>query len=116
MQFLAGLRNRVPDRLGPALPTESWLSVGRREPEQGIGTLSKGERTEMSGTFVLSLDTEQAWGSFDKGLSPELVRAAEWENREGIPRLLDLLCRHRISATWAFVGHATLDHCSGHPE
>lgn len=70
----------------------------------------------MSGRFVLSLDTELAWGSFDKRLSTELVRAAEWENREGIPRLLDLLCRERISATWAFVGHATLDHCSGHPE
>jgi hypothetical protein len=70
----------------------------------------------MPGTFVLSLDAELAWGSFDKRLSPELVRAAEWENREGIPRLLGLLCRHRISATWAFVGHATLDHCSGHPE
>jgi peptidoglycan/xylan/chitin deacetylase (PgdA/CDA1 family) len=70
----------------------------------------------MPGTLVLSLDTELAWGSFDKRFGPELVLAAEWENREGIPRLLDLLCRHRISATWAFVGHATLDHCSGHPE
>lgn len=70
----------------------------------------------MTGTFVLSLDTEFAWGSFDKGLSPELVRAAEWENREGIARLLDLLCRRRISATWAFVGHATLERCSGHRE
>jgi hypothetical protein len=70
----------------------------------------------MSGTFMLSLDTELAWGSFDKRLSPELVRAAEWENREGISRLLDLLCGYRLSATWAFVGHATLDHCSGHAE
>lgn len=70
----------------------------------------------MPGTFILSLDTELAWGSFDKRSGPQLVRAAEWENREGIPRLLDLLCRHRISATWAFVGHATLDCCSGHPE
>jgi peptidoglycan/xylan/chitin deacetylase (PgdA/CDA1 family) len=70
----------------------------------------------MPGTFVLSLDTELAWGSFDKRFGPELVRAAEWENREGIPRLLEVLCRHRISATWAFVGHATLDRCSGHAE
>lgn len=70
----------------------------------------------MRGTFVLSLDTELAWGSFDKKLSPRLVRAARWENREGIPRLLDVLCRHRISATWAFVGHVTLERCSGHPE
>jgi hypothetical protein len=70
----------------------------------------------MTGTIVLSLDTELAWGSFDKRFGLELVRAATWENREGIPRLLELLCRHRISATWAFVGHATLEHCSGHPE
>src|SRR6266851_9759547 len=70
----------------------------------------------MRGTFVLSLDTELAWGSFDKSFGPKLVRAAQWENREGIPRLLDLLCGHHISATWAFVGHATLDHCTGHPE
>jgi len=65
---------------------------------------------------VLSLDTELAWGSFDKRFGPELVRAAEWENREGIPRLLELLCRHRIAATWAFVGHATLEACCGHAE
>jgi hypothetical protein len=70
----------------------------------------------MTGTFVLSLDTELAWGSFDKNLHAKLVRAAAWENREGIPRLLDLLCRERISATWAFVGHVTLDRCSGHAE
>jgi peptidoglycan/xylan/chitin deacetylase (PgdA/CDA1 family) len=70
----------------------------------------------MSSTFVLSLDAELAWGSFDKRLTPELVRAAQWENREGIPKLLNMLCRHGISATWAFVGHATLDHCSGHEE
>ncbi len=70
----------------------------------------------MPGTFVLSLDTELAWGSFDRSLSPRLLRAARWENREGIPRLLDILCRHRISATWAFVGHAMLDHCSGHSD
>jgi len=70
----------------------------------------------MSATFVLSLDAELAWGAFDKKFGPELVRAAEWESREGIPKLLELLCRHRISATWAFVGHATLDRCSGHQE
>jgi hypothetical protein len=69
----------------------------------------------LSGTFVLSLDVELAWGSFDERLGPELIRAAEWENRRGIPKLLEVLCRHRISATWAFVGHATLDCCSGHP-
>jgi hypothetical protein len=70
----------------------------------------------MPGTFVLSLDTELAWGSFDRSLSPRLLRAAAWENREGIPRLLKLLCQHRISATWAFVGHAMLNHCSGHSD
>ena len=68
----------------------------------------------MVGTFSLSLDTELAWGSFDVAMSPRLVAAAEWTHQEGIPRLLDILCRDRISATWAFVGHVTLRECNGH--
>ncbi len=70
----------------------------------------------MIGTAVLSLDTELAWGSFHLRMGPELMRAARWTNEVGIPRLLELLCRYRISATWAFVGHLVLDGCSGHPE
>lgn len=70
----------------------------------------------MTGTFVLSLDTELAWGAFDLSLGPALLRASRWAHDEGIPRILETLCKYRISATWAFVGHVALDRCAGHSE
>lgn len=63
------------------------------------------------GTFVLSLDTELAWGSFDLGISKR-QRAALLATRPCITKLLMLLKEHNISATFAFIGHLMLDRCA----
>jgi hypothetical protein len=72
------------------------------------------------GTFVLTLDTELAWGCMDIG-GLEIFREDYERTREVIDRLLEILVRYRIGATWAFVGHLFLDRCAlvngvKHPE
>ena len=62
------------------------------------------------GRFILSLDTELAWGSFDNG-GLERNRGFYQNTRQEIRRLLDLLDRYQLRATWAFVGHLLLDRC-----
>ena len=64
----------------------------------------------MTGTFVLSLDTELAWGTMDKGGFRTYRRHLE-RTRQNIESLLALLERYEIPATWAFVGHLLLDSC-----
>ena len=76
------------------------------------GAMSQGPQGVASGRpspgyFLLTLDTELAWGSFDQGIDPELLRGT----RVAIRRLLALLDRYQIPATWAFVGHLLLDCC-----
>jgi len=77
------------------------------------------EMTAKTGYFVFSLDTELAWGYFDKDevrrnrFSPDGAR-----ERESISRLLDVLDEFGISATWACVGHMfyeSCEHCSTCP-
>lgn len=65
----------------------------------------------MAGTFVLSLDTELAWGTFDKGGHRAFRQHLE-STREKISSLLTLLHDRQIPATWAFVGHLFLNECS----
>lgn len=67
------------------------------------------------GVFVLSLDTEIAWGAFDRGGLSRYRR--HYDNvRPVVERLLALLDRYEIPATWAFVGHLLLDHCERSPD
>ncbi len=72
------------------------------------------------GVFVLSLDTELAWGSVHGGNLAK--REALFQNtRPCINRLIKLLEKYQIRATWALVGHLFLDHCQPvngikHPE
>lgn len=63
------------------------------------------------GTMILSLDLELCWGRFDK-LPVPLLEADSFEERTQIKRLLSLLDRHEIPATWAVVGHLMLDGCA----
>lgn len=69
------------------------------------------------GIFILSLDFELAWGTRGKPeLMPDYLRT-----RQTIDRLLSLLSKYGISATWATVGHLFLGRCSPvegvkHPE
>jgi len=68
---------------------------------------------EMPATFVLSIDLELAWGEFyRRPVDLERMEAA----RAALPRLLRLLERHAVPATFAVVGHLLLEGCDGHPE
>lgn len=60
----------------------------------------------MTGTFILSLDTEIAWGTD----APDLPRYAHcFDNyRPIVRRLIGLLAAYAIPATWAVVGHLFL--------
>ncbi|MBI5251476.1 MAG: polysaccharide deacetylase family protein [Desulfomonile tiedjei] len=61
--------------------------------------------------FVVSVDTELAWGSFDHGGLENYVGHYAQE-REIIRKLLDLFGCYDISATWAVVGHLFLERCA----
>jgi peptidoglycan/xylan/chitin deacetylase (PgdA/CDA1 family) len=65
------------------------------------------------GTMVVSLDLELCWGRFDKVPVPVLEADAA-EERIQIKRLLALLDRYEIPATWATVGHLMLEGCTRH--
>jgi len=55
------------------------------------------------GAVILSIDTEQIWGHFDL-LDEEQFEARYPETRQIHDRLLQLLCREGIPATWTVVG------------
>ncbi len=63
-----------------------------------------------TGTFVISIDTELAWGTFDHG-GHRLWTQEYGQYRKIIFRLLELFKTYQISATWAVVGHLFLDQC-----
>jgi peptidoglycan/xylan/chitin deacetylase (PgdA/CDA1 family) len=62
--------------------------------------------------FVISIDTELAWGSiYDEKI---LIRKHEsfLKTRTAIEEILILFEKYHISATWAIVGHLILKNCS----
>lgn len=62
------------------------------------------------GTFVLSIDTELLWGSFDHVPPAEFAR--RYPDERGVIReVLALLEKHQVAATWAVVGHLFLAEC-----
>ena len=64
----------------------------------------------MNPSFVLSLDTELAWGTVHRDgirIYPDHFE----RTRSNIERLLVLLQQYAIPATWAFVGHLFLNSC-----
>ena len=72
------------------------------------------------GVFILSLDTELAWGSAhgSKFAQREVLFQ---QSRYCISRLLELLEKYEIRSTWAVVGHLFLEGCQPvngikHPE
>lgn len=71
------------------------------------------------GIFCISFDTELLWGRHDLEYESFIKRAKS--ERAIIHRLLALLDRYAIPATWAIVGHLFLEHCTSkngikHPE
>ncbi|OIO48503.1 MAG: hypothetical protein AUJ32_00405 [Parcubacteria group bacterium CG1_02_40_82] len=59
------------------------------------------------GIFILSLDTELAWGSHGEEKYMQYYR----KERQVINELLSLFEKYKIKATWAMVGHLFLDSC-----
>jgi peptidoglycan/xylan/chitin deacetylase (PgdA/CDA1 family) len=61
--------------------------------------------------FVISLDTELAWGAFDRN---GVQRYAKYyaQVRYIVGQLLGMFEEHHIKATWAMVGHLFLSSCS----
>jgi peptidoglycan/xylan/chitin deacetylase (PgdA/CDA1 family) len=62
------------------------------------------------GHFLLSLDTELAWGHFDS-FRPGLFSHDGSRERFMIDRILDILDEYGIIGTWSFVGHLMLERC-----
>ncbi|MUV59829.1 polysaccharide deacetylase family protein [Halobacterium sp. CBA1126] len=67
--------------------------------------------SDDTGVFTISLDTELAWGTFDKG-NAERYEEAYRNTPEVIDRLCDLFDEYEIPATWAVVSHL-LEDCDG---
>ena len=67
------------------------------------------------GAFVISIDTEMAWGEAHRrdGSAGGHDFASE---REVIDGILAVFARHGIPATWAIVGHLFLDACERGPD
>lgn len=64
------------------------------------------------GIFVLSLDVELCWGTIDKpGRLKERIKYYA-QSRDCIDKILKLLEKYNISATWAVVGHLFLKECN----
>jgi peptidoglycan/xylan/chitin deacetylase (PgdA/CDA1 family) len=81
------------------------------------------------GAFVVSIDTELAWGeahrragsALEVGEHPSPGGHRYEAERDVIAAILDLFARYEIAATWAVVGHLFLDSCRDdgagpHPE
>lgn len=72
--------------------------------------MSKTANFNMPGTFILTLDTESIWGVYYGGYANAYKKHLEnW--RVNVKRLVELLEKYQIKATWAFVGHLFLDRC-----
>jgi peptidoglycan/xylan/chitin deacetylase (PgdA/CDA1 family) len=66
------------------------------------------------GVLTISLDTELAWGSFDRG-GVERYGDAYRETPSVVERLCELFDAYDVPATWAVVGHLLTD-CGGRHE
>jgi peptidoglycan/xylan/chitin deacetylase (PgdA/CDA1 family) len=70
--------------------------------------------------FLVSIDTELAWGAAHRRQDDAATIAARERRlareREVVEALLDLFAREGIPATWAIVGHLFLDGCEPGPD
>jgi len=64
------------------------------------------------GIFLLSLDVELCWGVVDKPDQLKKNKRYYEEARDCIEKILMLLEKYDISATWAIVGHLFLQECN----
>jgi peptidoglycan/xylan/chitin deacetylase (PgdA/CDA1 family) len=66
-------------------------------------------------TFVISLDQELIWGSFDH-TTPGAFLAAHPDPRGTVRALVEMFEELEIPATWAIVGHLFLSSCARGPD
>ena len=78
--------------------------------ERPKGTKIKTPIKSKTGFFVISIDVEMAWGTFDRGGLKKHRRDFK-KVRDVIKLLLHTFERYEAPATWAFVGHLFLDSC-----
>jgi peptidoglycan/xylan/chitin deacetylase (PgdA/CDA1 family) len=62
--------------------------------------------------FLLTFDVELLWGVFFEAAWRRRARREFGEVREVFPEILEILRRHDVRATFAFVGHLFLDACA----
>jgi len=111
------------------LPLTSHMTPMSAGPADDVAAQAAGPEAQTTrakvelerGVFVLSIDTELMWGSLHR-MSPAEFEAKNGQLRDVIRRLLALLDRYKVAATWALVGHLFLDSCErgadgrAHPE
>jgi hypothetical protein len=111
---------RTPD---PKCGCRLWAEVAamHRGGPSPTATLERG-------AFVVSIDTELAWGEAhdweragQRGAHSSPTGRRYEREREVISSILDIFAKYEISATWAVVGHLFLDECHDngdgpHPE
>jgi hypothetical protein len=66
----------------------------------------------INGIFTLSLDIELCWGVVDKPNQLKKNMVYYQDARDCIDKILKLLEKYNISATWAVVGHLFLKECN----
>lgn len=96
----------TPDPTEPGAPAH---------PAPDIAPASPVEAPLDRGAFVISIDTEMAWGEAHRrdGSAGGHDFASE---REVIDGILAVFARHGIPATWAMVGHLFLGACERGPD
>jgi hypothetical protein len=65
---------------------------------------------KKTGYFLFSLDTELAWGYYDR-FHENLFSLSGKKEREAVRRLLEIFDEFNITATWAVVGHLFYEKC-----
>lgn len=101
------MTNATVNSAGRALadPSRSLATPIRPEPAAAGGR-------HPPGYFVLSLDTELAWGYYDDDDERERLFSPDGSReRCSIERVLALCDAYGIRATWAMVGHLFFTHC-----
>lgn len=73
------------------------------------------------GIFLLDIEVELAWGIIDKRINLDKLRQTFQRVRTCLDDITQLLEKYNIPVTFAFIGHAILDHCDRkfgipHPE
>jgi peptidoglycan/xylan/chitin deacetylase (PgdA/CDA1 family) len=70
------------------------------------------EKSNNTGYFIFSLDTELGTGYFDKDDERKRIFSIDGSReRASISRILAMLEEYKIIATWAVVGHIFYEHC-----